>query len=211
VQNNQPEIVEVSQAVVKEKKQGEQPTNPDGANQKEEGKETEENSAAKPAAAVPVTPEKPNPKKRATADGNKDASKRKKKGDVRDKHLMGFGKHANLTYEEVKQRHPGYCTWAKKQQAPTGRLRNFMEYLGVKVPVVDQDGKKRLSFGKHRGLTYQQVLSRYPGYCSWAINQSSPFGPLAHFAHWILEHESEQELEDRSWYEPHGCCFCPFC
>ncbi|CAE7660458.1 unnamed protein product [Symbiodinium sp. CCMP2592] len=47
---------------------------------------------------------------------------------------VGFGRHASLSYAEVRKEHPGYATWVKKMAAETDdvdpRLRRYATWLG---------------------------------------------------------------------------------
>lgn len=43
--------------------------------------------------------------------------------------VMGFGKHRELTFQEVFDKQPGYCDWALKEREPGGRLKAFVEWL----------------------------------------------------------------------------------
>lgn len=47
-------------------------------------------------------------------------------------HAVGFGKYADLTYEEVLKQEPGFCDWVLAQsqgEEPGGRLLKLAEWL----------------------------------------------------------------------------------
>jgi len=43
--------------------------------------------------------------------------------------LLGFGRHGNLTYAQVRRQQPGYCRWALNVSRPGGPLRQFQRWL----------------------------------------------------------------------------------
>lgn len=47
-----------------------------------------------------------------------------------------------------------------------------------------------MSFGRHQGLTYEEVLQQQPGYCQWALGLPRPFGDLRHFTTWLRQRQS---------------------
>jgi len=46
-------------------------------------------------------------------------------------------------------------------------------------------GSSTLSFGKHKGRTYADVLANEPEYCGWVQDMASPTGPLKEFQEWL--------------------------
>jgi len=46
-------------------------------------------------------------------------------GDV----MLTFGRHTGKTFEEIKRTDVSYCNWVLKQIKPSGRLKQFQEYL----------------------------------------------------------------------------------
>ena len=57
--------------------------------------------------------------------------------------LMGFGKFADMTYEEVAQNHPAYAKWVletvkEEGQASHAKLRKFVTWLNNKAAGKDQ-------------------------------------------------------------------------
>ena len=46
-------------------------------------------------------------------------------------------------------------------------------------------GSSVLSFGKHKGRTYADMLAKEPEYCGWVQDKDSPTGPLKEFQEWL--------------------------
>ena len=46
-------------------------------------------------------------------------------------------------------------------------------------------GSSMLSFGKHKGRTYADMLAKEPEYCGWVQDKDSPTGPLKEFQEWL--------------------------
>lgn len=143
------------------------------------------------------------PEVKASGDKKKSAKKPKakkkaqptRKNHPHDGRLMGFGKHRNLTYQQVKGDYPGYCSWVmdKCTQTTSPEMISFLHYLGVQnisaATSRSDPSTYRLGFGKHAGETYEDVLRNDPGYCQWAIQkfkQGGVSGGLARFARWAL-------------------------
>ena len=62
--------------------------------------------------------------------------------------LMGFGKHADLTYEEVAENHPAYVKWARetvKEEgfATSAKLRKFVTWVNNKAAEKDKEAETR--------------------------------------------------------------------
>ena len=45
----------------------------------------------------------------------------------------------------------------------------------------------KFTFGQHVGLSYHEVLHKYPGYYLWGKEQKSPSKGLADFLDWATE------------------------
>jgi hypothetical protein len=76
--------------------------------------------------------------------------------------VMGFGRHARLTYREVMTDHYNYVIWAKAHAGDaTGRLRNFLEW--VESPE-GESFPERITFGMHNGKSFQKVAVEDPSY-----------------------------------------------
>jgi hypothetical protein len=76
--------------------------------------------------------------------------------------VMGFGRHARLTYREVMTDHYDYVIWAKAHAGDaTGRLRNFLEW--VESPE-GESFPERITFGMHNGKSFQKVAVEDPSY-----------------------------------------------
>jgi len=46
-------------------------------------------------------------------------------------------------------------------------------------------GSSTLSFGKHKGRTYADMLAKEPEYCGWVQDKDTPTGPLKEFQEWL--------------------------
>ena len=55
---------------------------------------------------------------------------------------------------------------------------------------IDDDDDCELTFGKHKGRRYRDVMLSDIGYCRWAtkevVSSSAPEARLAHFAAWCV-------------------------
>ena len=55
----------------------------------------------------------------------------------------------------------------------------------------------KFTFGQHVGLTYHEVMHKYPGYYLWGKDQKSPSRLLANFLDWATDHyEIDQETNE---------------
>lgn len=116
--------------------------------------------------------------------------------------LLGFGKHRELTYEEVLREEPEYCLNCLRRAEESGMDEEFMEFVDYirsvsaahatanrvvmdeSVDEVDEDsqecdlalGLEEVEGGKHAGSTYAEVFDEDPQYCSWLVDEmiSSP-------------------------------------
>lgn len=57
-----------------------------------------------------------------------------------------------------------------------------------------QEGNSTLSFGRHGGRTFFDMLRNEPGYCRWAVSQPYPGGGLRVFAEWLRRQPEEGEV-----------------
>ena len=57
-----------------------------------------------------------------------------------------------------------------------------------------------LTFGKHTGRSFSEVLETEPGYCTWAVQQDNPSPALAHFASYVrrAQQQSQPQASSRS-------------
>ena len=51
-----------------------------------------------------------------------------------------------------------------------------------------EGSETKFTFGQHEGLTYHEVMHKYPGYYVWGKEQKSPSRLLANFLDWATEH-----------------------
>jgi hypothetical protein len=76
--------------------------------------------------------------------------------------IMGFGKYARLTYQEVMTDHYDYVIWAKAQGNTTGGLRNFLDW--VESTEGEEASSQQITFGMHKGKSFQTVAVEDPSY-----------------------------------------------
>jgi hypothetical protein len=129
--------------------------------------------------------------------------------------LLGFSKHRDMTYQEMRDQEPGFCDWAIRQSQgpePGPLLLEFVQWLqgqglpsvGGGTPANDGFGPggdsshPTVGFGKHRGMTYEEALEQQKGYCQWVVQrflESDDNTPaMAEFARWL----QEQGVEPRT-------------
>jgi hypothetical protein len=48
-----------------------------------------------------------------------------------------------------------------------------------------QPSGKQLSFGKHRGKTFEEIVSTDISYCNWALKQTETRGVMKEFQEWL--------------------------
>eukprot|EP00475_Leptophrys_vorax_P040583 TRINITY_DN754_c0_g1_i5.p1 TRINITY_DN754_c0_g1~~TRINITY_DN754_c0_g1_i5.p1 ORF type:complete len:228 (-),score=46.27 TRINITY_DN754_c0_g1_i5:460-1143(-) len=58
-----------------------------------------------------------------------------------DRTVFTFGKHKGKTFKHVTESDPGYCEWAKKQDAGSSGLAGFQEYLEFKEMKMQRAGE----------------------------------------------------------------------
>mmetsp|Transcript_133209 Transcript_133209/g.426132 ORF Transcript_133209/g.426132 Transcript_133209/m.426132 type:complete len:182 (+) Transcript_133209:82-627(+) len=88
--------------------------------------------------------------------------------------VVNFGKHRGKAYEEVLKEDPMYCSWvvqaAKSDKTlddkpSSEHLVNFAEWLKDRhTPLV--------SVGKHKGMSFTEILKTDAEYCRWVIERS---------------------------------------
>jgi len=110
--------------------------------------------------------------------------------------LVGFGKFANLSYEELLEEDPRYCQWILHESTrddPSPAMRDLRKWLGQQ-----EVGPRTMSFGKYKGLTFEEVLREDPDYAKWVVGKveksSDPSDNLRAFARWVGE--QSQALDD---------------
>eukprot|EP00445_Apocalathium_hangoei_P057463 CAMPEP_0204094244 /NCGR_PEP_ID=MMETSP0360-20130528/190831_1 /ASSEMBLY_ACC=CAM_ASM_000342 /TAXON_ID=268821 /ORGANISM="Scrippsiella Hangoei, Strain SHTV-5" /LENGTH=460 /DNA_ID=CAMNT_0051043553 /DNA_START=32 /DNA_END=1410 /DNA_ORIENTATION=+ len=117
--------------------------------------------------------------------------------------ILSSGKHNGKSYEEVLREDPPYCSWVVSQEkSPDGEIPDteseqartfvaFAKWLKTQVRLPSASGSTGtaiLSFGKHNGKSYEDVLREDPLYCRWAV---SPEGArismpaLLEFSRWV--------------------------
>jgi len=116
---------------------------------------------------------------------------------------MQSGKCKDLTFEECLAQHPSYCSWvlARGDKLSTAEYGDFLNFLRKRTqeaaadpqPVHSGGGhdsvtesdhapdprdQNKVGFGKHKDLTYAELLSKQPAYCLW-VQQTAAQGDKA--------------------------------
>jgi uncharacterized protein (DUF3820 family) len=114
---------------------------------------------------------------------------------------VGVGKYNEHSYKDMLAI-PSYCQWLKSQVEVSGKLSQLREWLSyiemypalLKEAHEDSDTDRithvesaasKLTFGKHRGRTYEEMFEKEKGYCSWVLLQESPSGSMKDFKEWL--------------------------
>ncbi|CAK0793522.1 unnamed protein product, partial [Prorocentrum cordatum] len=103
--------------------------------------------------------------------------------------LVGFSKHADLTYEEALEQEPGFCKWVlweSQKDDASEILMDFAEWLQKQGVSPMRSGL--VGFSKHADLTYEEALEQEPGFCNWVLRESqkdNARGRLMDFAEWL--------------------------
>jgi len=104
----------------------------------------------------------------------------------RGKRKLTFGKHKGLSFEEVLVREASYCLWFINN-TDGGEFLNFCE-SNVDV-ILDSLDNETVTFGKYKGLSFEEVLVGDIGYCRWSsLNTKSDF---AYYCRYRLDDMSE--------------------
>lgn len=100
--------------------------------------------------------------------------------------LLGFGKHATSTYEQVLKDHEDYCQYVvnhlDEDSGPA--FRNFAGWLEAHG---FSASKGIVNFGKHKGSTFEEVLNDDKQYCEFVVRQAdqSMNPEFTSFAGWL--------------------------
>jgi hypothetical protein len=114
---------------------------------------------------------------------------------------VGVGKYNEHSYKDMLAI-PSYCRWLKSQVEVSGKLSQLREWLSYiemypallkeahedsgtdRITHVESVASK-LTFGKHRNRTYEEMFEKEKGYCSWVLLQESPSGGMKDFKEWL--------------------------
>lgn len=114
---------------------------------------------------------------------------------------VGVGKHSDCSYMDILAI-PSYKRWLMSQDEVSGKLGRLQEWLLyvesypslLKEDIDDSDmpaiahtnhNAKKITFGKHNGRSYEEMVEKEKGYCVWVLSQESPSGPMKDFKEWL--------------------------
>ena len=84
--------------------------------------------------------------------------------------------------------------------APDSRKSNVRKTRTIGSAMSDalpEGSNTKFTFGQHEGLTYHEVMHKYPCYYLWGKGQKSPSRLLANFLDWATEnYEVDQETNE---------------
>ena len=83
--------------------------------------------------------------------------------------VLSFGKHRGSTFAAVFAADKGYCAWVAgeeltAQEDPESCFARFKRWL---------QAKQFVAFGKHKGLSYEELLREDPQYCAWLVHEAA--------------------------------------
>jgi len=99
--------------------------------------------------------------------------------EVEEAQVVGFGKYRDVALSQLVQDDPDYCAWILQTaaQGDAGhRLQQAADWIQEHHPDVgleqpqDVDGQMKVTFGKHKGKTFQAVLEEAEDYICWLSN-----------------------------------------
>eukprot|EP00971_Amphidinium_carterae_P330541 6463640-Amphidinium_carterae.1 len=134
---------------------------------------------------------------------------------------LTMGKHKGKTISEVYDEDKSYCKWAVKQWrdgASYGLITHLAEYAEAQdaaqaaapaqtgcasaaASTTTSSAHREVSFGKHKGKTYQSVYSEDAPYCDWILMtaaQQNPYPELVDFADFVKMKKSDGILSAAS-------------
>lgn len=92
------------------------------------------------------------------------------------KQTVGFGKHKDLTIDELYEQQPSYVSWMRGLDDPSPRNRAILQYYESITPEDELRhlSTQRVGFGKHSELTLKELYDSEPGYISWLRSLPDP-------------------------------------
>jgi hypothetical protein len=98
--------------------------------------------------------------------------------------VVAFGKHRGKTFEQVAGEEPDYCSWVlatHENEVATGdgngNLEGFYNWIKEVHPEIEaSEGagpsvEGVVSFGKHKGTKFEDLLRDEPDYCQWVLKK----------------------------------------
>lgn len=75
-------------------------------------------------------------------------------------------------------------------EVPFGYQQKFVESQrqaneSVFIEKRQQPSEKELSFGKHRGKSFEEIVKTDISYCNWALKQTETRGVMKEFQEWL--------------------------
>merc|ERR1711935_484904 len=95
--------------------------------------------------------------------------------------VTGFGKYKGQAFQETLQIDPEYCVWVlsvAEEPRASPAVRAFaawlIEHIAELTVALEEHTPVTgiLTFGKHKGKTFGDVLHLDPDYCMWALKTS---------------------------------------
>ena len=91
--------------------------------------------------------------------------------------VLVLGKHRGKTFKEVMDEDPAYCSWVRSLStegtnisAVLVRFNKFLENQGFSV---SPSAEEVLAVGKHKGKTFEEVMTEHPQFSSWVLKNDS--------------------------------------
>ncbi|CAE8602235.1 unnamed protein product [Polarella glacialis] len=85
---------------------------------------------------------------------------------------LQFGKYSGRPFSAILEEDRDYCRWIldvaeTADASPT--LSRFADWLVAAAPELEDADDEEVTFGKHKGQSFAQVLKDDPDYCSWVL------------------------------------------
>jgi hypothetical protein len=107
--------------------------------------------------------------------------------------IMGFPSHPTSTNRELMTRHHSFVEWAHRKEAEgavCSRLQDFLDWANSPDGKQLEEDCERLTFGVHKGKTFQETADADPGYhtrYAYMLKKDGekPSGQFARYIKWF--------------------------